>query len=221
MLRKCLFLITNIPLKAGLVLVIMIGIPIVIILCGIGWVFVYENLHDLYGYVDKLGHFIIPPRYSAASHFQNGQAGVVQEVRSTDLWSECKGRWRHKLNHQGQIIGKSEFTHEECYLPLEFKPREPEAGDQYPFINSEMVDGGLAYGYKSKNGNWLIKPEFDKAYRFENGIAWVRAKRGDRWLWGFINKEGKYVLEPKCISAGEFHEGLAVCSVRTVFGIPY
>ncbi len=64
------------------------------------------------------------------------------------------------------------------------------------FSSSDAQQGEVEY---------VIKPQFDYAYDFSEGLAYV--KIGDRY--GFINKEGRYVANPQFDSAGTFSEGLA------------
>lgn len=52
------------------------------------------------------------------------------------------------------------------------------------------------YGYCDRTGNILIKPQFDHALPFKNGLANV--KLGE--LRGFIDKQGKWVVQPQFIS---------------------
>ena len=60
-------------------------------------------------------------------------------------------------------------------------------------------------GFIDKSGEIVIKPEFDEAIRFSEGLAHV--KIGDKW--GYINKFGNYVIEPIYETASPFTNGLA------------
>lgn len=48
------------------------------------------------------------------------------------------------------------------------------------------------YGYKTPDGNWFIEPEFDEAYKFEDGYAKV-VKEG---LEGWISFDGESAFCP-------------------------
>ncbi|EAH9640326.1 WG repeat-containing protein, partial [Campylobacter coli] len=48
------------------------------------------------------------------------------------------------------------------------------------------------YGFIDKNGEFVIKPNFDDAWYFREGLA----KVGLNGKYGFIDKSGKIVIEP-------------------------
>ncbi len=61
------------------------------------------------------------------------------------------------------------------------------------------------YGYKDDQGNWLIEPKFEYAWRFSEGLAIV----SDGKLKGFVDYIGNWVIRPRFLNAGPFREGLA------------
>ena len=52
----------------------------------------------------------------------------------------------------------------------------------------------------------IIKPQFDEADSFSEGLAAVRVGA----KYGYIDKQGKIVIKPQLDCAGPFSEGLAV-----------
>jgi hypothetical protein len=61
------------------------------------------------------------------------------------------------------------------------------------------------WGYIDKTGKIVINPQFDNAWRFNDGLAKVRF--GEKY--GFIDKKGKIVINPQFDGIwGEFSEGL-------------
>lgn len=48
------------------------------------------------------------------------------------------------------------------------------------------------YGYINKQGVFIIKPKFDKAYNFNAGLAKVKIGNKE----GYINMDGDVVMEP-------------------------
>lgn len=61
------------------------------------------------------------------------------------------------------------------------------------------------WGFVDQNNIWIIKPKFDEAKGFSEGIAPVKKKN----KWGYINQEGKFVVKPSFGNAKQFHEGYA------------
>ncbi|MFZ3052382.1 MAG: WG repeat-containing protein [Sulfuricurvum sp.] len=68
----------------------------------------------------------------------------------------------------------------------------------------EFASNGLAaaskngqYGYIDINGQWIIKPKFDEAYKFDTvdnnvslAMAWIDEKHG------YINQKGEWIIKP-------------------------
>ena len=73
------------------------------------------------------------------------------------------------------------------------------------------------YGYIDRNGKVIIKPQFDMAKRFSEGLARVRV--GSKW--GFIDQTGKIIIRPQFEISDigdnnpslDFHEGMAAVSL--------
>ena len=69
-------------------------------------------------------------------------------------------------------------------------------------------------GFLDENGNWVIKPVFDKTYIFKEGLARVEI---DNKI-GFIDKTGKMVIEAKFEDADDFYEGMARVKIDDKYG---
>ncbi|MGZ4033683.1 MAG: WG repeat-containing protein [Bacteroidia bacterium] len=74
---------------------------------------------------------------------------------------------------------------------------------------------GNKFGYKTLDGEIIVKPEFDVVGSFENGFAQV--EEGNKW--GFINEKGKLVSELKYENDGWFSkEGIAHVKLNGLYG---
>ena len=63
------------------------------------------------------------------------------------------------------------------------------------------VKVGGKWGFVDKNGSMKIKPQYEKARSFANGMAAVMVNG----LWGFINANGEMVIEPQFEDARDFN----------------
>ena len=59
------------------------------------------------------------------------------------------------------------------------------------------------YGYK-QDGEWVIPPQFEDARPFHHGLAAVQVDG----VWGYIDRSGRLVIEPRFFTAGLFLGGL-------------
>jgi len=81
-------------------------------------------------------------------------------------------------------------------------------------LSTAIVKRGAGmWGYIDKTGKMIIKPHFESAREFSEGLAAVMVER----KWGFIDKSGKMVIKPQFLKGRgeslEFSEGLAAVSI--------
>ncbi len=125
-----------------------------------------ERAGGLWGFIDRTGAFVIPPRYDTADHFANGLAAVA-----------VRGAWRY-ITPTGSLALGTPY-----YRAYGF------SGDGLALFR-EKRDGG--YGYLRRDGTVAIAPVFPEAREFSGGLAPVRI--GDRW--GYISKTGELAIAP-------------------------
>ena len=74
------------------------------------------------------------------------------------------------------------------------------------YYNAELKK----YGYADEKGAIVIKPQFDKAQNFSEGLAAVMIEENYSTKWGFIDLTGKLVIPATYnLMPGRFSEGLA------------
>jgi hypothetical protein len=66
------------------------------------------------------------------------------------------------------------------------------------------------YGYSDATGEFVIKPQFDQAMPFTNGIARVKI----RYHWRLINTKGKFINKSLYEEISDFRNGVAVVSKK-------
>ena len=71
------------------------------------------------------------------------------------------------------------------------------------------------YGYVNKAKEWVIDAQFDKAKKFDEGIAEVILDG----KVGLINETGSYLTEPKYDNIASFKDGLAEVKLNKKIGL--
>ena len=123
------------------------------------------------GYMDLDGQIAIEPRYDAGGAFAEGLAPV-----------QMNGRW--------SFIDKSGATVAQLpegvvfALPL---------SDGLSLVTADVGQAAKKLGYVDKEGKWAVKPVWDDAQPFCDGLAYVGIWKGE--VAAYINRKGKRVWE--------------------------
>jgi len=175
-----------------------------------------------YGYIDTLGHIVIPIIYDSGLQFSEGLAAV-----------KCNEKWGY-IDTNGIFVIQPIFQGTESF----------KEGCAIVWIKDDSISKS---GVINKRGRWIIKPKYkiishqnegfvsvvenekmayfdltkrkfitkfiydnDESWCFSEGLAMVKIGK----FYGFINRIGKIVIEPKYGQVGrmQFSNGLA--SVR-------
>lgn len=153
------------------------------------------KINGKFGYINNKGKIVIPPKFTYASSFSEGLA-VVDYDKFIDT--------------SGKVV--MDFFDGTTGSPVVF-----------PFSEgmARMVGGCIVaiWGYIDKKGNRVISlPSDVMCYDFSESLARVERMRSNKW--GYINREGKFVIEPKFDDAGDFSEGLARVSLGGIMAWP-
>jgi hypothetical protein len=134
----------------------------------------YEGVKPNYGFIDTTGKVVIPFQFNQAgtSSFENG------ECRAVINGVTCL------INTKGEVIFKPTLTK-----------------NNMGFYNNLCAsytnyNNRSGWGYYNRNNQWVIKPQYDNAQSFENGLAVVE-KAGK---YGVIDTSGKFILPMKYAS---------------------
>ena len=129
-----------------------------------------------WGFIDYTGVFVIEPEYSNVCSFSEGYAAV----QTSD------GRWGY-INTKGNWVVNAVYE------------------KAYPFSDGMAAvsieeKGHSMWGYVNTKGELAIKAIYDKAGLFSGGVAPVSfteevIKYNSKW--GLIDKNGKWVMEPR------------------------
>jgi hypothetical protein len=174
------------------------------------------ELKDKWGFLNRQGKVIVQPKYDDVSRFSEGLAAVNVGAISIGFPrpdTRRGGRWGF-IDKMGRLV-----------VPIRFD-----------WVDLHGFSGGLAqafireqswFSYIDKNGTIVIRLEYSSpdskryiasANRFSEGLACVSTSGSPGPFTGFIDKSGKFVIEPHFHYASDFSEGLAVVEVGTKAG---
>lgn len=167
-----------------------------------------------YGYINQKGELVLPLKFSIAYNF------------SEDLAAAQSQSGNGYINQQGKfVINRPQF---DTYVSGNFSSG---------LAAVELNEGQCSavnycdYSYINKTGDVVIKsPEddvdFTGAESFSEGLATVATSGGGRdaggWYpatnWGYLDRNGKFVISPQFDHAGSFAEGLAPVKIEGKYG---
>jgi hypothetical protein len=151
-----------------------------------------QGKDGLWGYVDKAGQMVVPPRFtdvdggaqlyaysadpSPAGPFSAGLAAVHTEAG----WGfiDMTGAW---------------------VIPAQFE----QAGAFAEGVAA--VESGGLWGYVDRTGAWVVRPQYEHAAAFDQGVA-VAESGG---VYGLIDRTGAWVIPAQYKAIQPFSEGLA------------
>ncbi len=135
------------------------------------------------GYVNKQWEVVIEPQYGNASSFREGLAVVDTEIGKSFV-----------IDKSGKIVISNYGVTLQGF-----------SEGLIPFFQLDDKSGESLHGFLDKNGVVVIKPRFQDAENFSEGLAVVEF----RGKYGFIDLSGNFVIKPQFDSAGSFYYGLA------------
>lgn len=154
-----------------------------------------------WGYRDRNGKMIIPPRYNYANPFSEGLAVVL-----------ALGKYMI-IDKTGNIVATTKFQIDKDTV------RNPSVQDLSEGFAAAGIGSMLTkkWGYIDTKGELAIPIQFDEVRPFAEGLA-AAAVGGqfDPNRWGYIDKTGKYVIPRSYYSAGEFSEELAPVRIGNI-----
>lgn len=136
-----------------------------------------------WGYINEDGKFVSPIKYEEAEDFQEVGLAVVQLNGKYGL-----------IDRFGQLIVSPKYT------------------AIYPFSEGRAVVLDVdAFKVINKWGKELTEKGYSYIDTYNNGMAKVAEMSGEgRYLYGYINKQGKVIIPIQYEDATNFHDGKAV-----------
>lgn len=144
-----------------------------------------------YGVIDKTGNYVIQPEYDEIEH-SLAYGLVIAGIDKNGTFTKY-----------GLLNKKGEKVTELIYRYI------GQFSDNGLALVGIEINNELCYGYIDKSGKYAIEPIYEKATRFNNGLA-VAKLNGKL---GYINEKGEFLFNPKFGYLGEMSEfGLAPAS---------
>lgn len=174
-----------------------------------------EDQEDHWGFIDQAGTLVIPAQFNAVLDFSCGWAlvhrgGTLQAIPNVPFFGWCwtNGEWL-TIDQRGDLAGDLRLDPEQ--------PVPPSAEYRMPDPPVPFQDASGKWGYRTCNGEVVVKPIYDEAAPFREGRARVNQGRkiclpGDYepGLHGFIDRSGQVVIPLQYEYAQDFREGLSL-----------
>ncbi len=144
-----------------------------------------DRPHGKWGYMDRAGKVVISPVYNDAFTFRDGLARVAGNNWKVGF-----------IDVNGKMVIAPTFDDVTDFH------------DGMAQFTVSTGGGQTKSGYVDKKGR-VVPPNFNTGFQFSEGLAAVSP---DGKKWGFIDKTGKFVIEPMFQGEGSFSEGLAAVS---------
>lgn len=178
------------------------------------WVKVGDN----WGTITNEGQFSINPQFTHITEFDDEGMAVVAVGGKSGV-----------INRSGDFIIPPQYD----WIRVKNRPD----GSQQFFSNGlAAARVGDTWGFINRRGEWIVNPQFSGVGFFdEKGLApasitstetidtsqgYVKSTRTiNKTVWGYINKTGKFVINPQFEAASDFEGGgLAAVKVGGVYG---
>jgi outer membrane protein assembly factor BamD len=167
-----------------------------------------------YGYVNRMGKYVLEPQYEEALPFSDFLAAVKKD-----------GKWGF-INGEGKFVIEPRFDN--AFLFSDGAAGVEENG-KWGFVNRSgkylvqpkyesagIFRQGLAavrweskWGFISKDGEMVVPPKFDQVYFFSEDRSGAQVNG----LWGYIDRTGTFTVPPKYAEALPFSQGLAAVNI--------
>ncbi len=149
---------------------------------------------DSFGYIDQTGSYKISSRYERAEEFSEGLAAV-----------KLNGKWGY-INKSGEMVIDAQFASAASFQ------------NGVAAVQIAEGDTGLfKYTFIDTEGKILTTKQFDYVGEFSEGYAVALIDN----LYGYINRDFEYAVEPKFDFACDFSDGLAAVTVGDKTGFIY
>lgn len=157
------------------------------------------ELRNGYGYIDRNGHFVIPPRFESANPFSEGVAAATRFLVPSDF----EEKHTNFMDRTGFITKTGAYS-----IPPIYRRGQAPFRNGKTVVSDRMQDSKLI----DKSGHTIasFKKGSDDEVLLDSGHVLLK-----RWIYeGLADSEGNVLLEPKCDKIFPFFQGFAVVHVN-------
>ncbi len=175
------------------------------------------KINHKWGFIDKAGKIVIEPQFNLwqarfNTHFSDGLVAVnfnngKDETFNQDGNSVSNIKWGF-ADKNGRLVIAPKFEGEYWNPPRFTEGLAPVIYSSMFPGSAVMVGIGAKYGYIDKSSEFIIKPIYDEAFNFSEGLAAVTLDGKE----GYINSKGDVFIPLKYKFASSFSNGYAIVS---------
>jgi len=173
------------------------------------------------GFIDRDGKIAIPLEWDSLIPVRHGKDGPIYRLlfkkitaeQALAVWldSELKEIWRAELPFVDGTTGKPAAPAPTTPAPAPSPPAEP-----VRLVVGSKVSASYGitcfvapFGYIDQAGQPVLPPQWDLAFEFSEGLAWVRRGDDRTGKFGFIDTSGKLIGQFQWDYAYSFASGMA------------
>lgn len=185
------------------------------------------------GYVNKTGKIIIKPQFVSCNHFNEGlaiyetgdygnyQYGFIDKTGKVVFKFKNgmkferdfhKGIMAFKQNNKLGFIAKTGHGAQVIIQP-KFEAENSIQSNSFNEEGLAAVKDNGKWGFINEQGEWVIKPQFEFADNFHEGLASVGVNGSNGYKQGYIDSKGNWVILPIFGEARGFSNGLAIANI--------
>ncbi|UCS92171.1 WG repeat-containing protein [Echinicola marina] len=183
----------------------------------------YVSVSGKFGFIDKNGKEIIPPKYDAVSPFSEYLDGLSvvmlnEKIGSIDPTGKEVIPLKYESFHSSNGLAIMKFNNKMGIIDKtgkEITPFKYEGIGEFSDGLAPVVLNGK-YGFIDKTGKEAIPLKFDGIGHegFSEGLSQIALSN----KWGYIDKSGKEVIPVRYEFAGSFSEGMAAVKMDGKWG---
>jgi len=161
-----------------------------------GLIAAYDPREAKYGFIDRMGEYVIEPKYEQAAPFSEGLARVMVVEGQEKLGF---------IDRSGQFVIPPKFN-----TDADFRRNSTDFSEGLASVTeglSPTIIEEAKFVYINKRGEIVLPTDFFYAGSFNDGMAVVYDEERDKW--GYIDKSGKIVIPLQFNLASDFSDGLA------------